>query len=335
MTFFTEGGNAIGFGHLTRCVSLYQVFKKNELNSEMIIKGDSTVVSLLKDVKYKLFDWIGEHQETRRLALNTDIAVFDSYLASLRFYKKISGLAGMDVYIDDNNRLNYPSGIVINGSIDAERIGYSGNNKYLLGVRYQPMRSDFWRTFCLAPRKKLKSVLITCGGDDARGLTARIIDFLKRNYFYLKKNVIIGKGFDNKSSFAKLVDKTFQLYYFPDSRKVKDIMLNSDIAISAGGQTLYELMRLGVPTIGICVASNQIRNLLGLQRHGVIDYIGKDNNRNLFKKLRISLDNMKSDKKRRLMSDRAKDLIDGKGVFRIYSALLDLYSKNERIRRIQ
>ena len=56
-----------------------------------------------------------------------------------------------------------------------------------------------------------------------------------------------------------------------------NLMLKSDICISGGGQTTYELARVGVPTIGICLAENQKNNLMGWKSLGFIENLCWDN----------------------------------------------------------
>jgi len=36
----TEGGKNIGFGHITRCLSLYQAFEEKEIIPEFILNSD-------------------------------------------------------------------------------------------------------------------------------------------------------------------------------------------------------------------------------------------------------------------------------------------------------
>ena len=49
---------------------------------------------------------------------------------------------------------------------------------------------------------------------------------------------------------------------------MRDLMLSVDVAITAAGQTTYELMSCGVPMIPIKVVDNQKWNILGLQNEG-------------------------------------------------------------------
>jgi UDP-2,4-diacetamido-2,4,6-trideoxy-beta-L-altropyranose hydrolase len=51
----TEGGKGIGFGHITRCTSIYQAFEQKGLIPEFVINGDNSVKDLLPDKKKPCF----------------------------------------------------------------------------------------------------------------------------------------------------------------------------------------------------------------------------------------------------------------------------------------
>jgi len=57
----TEGGRNIGFGHITRCVSIYQAFEERGILPLLIINGDETVKDLLQNKNYRIFDWLSDH----------------------------------------------------------------------------------------------------------------------------------------------------------------------------------------------------------------------------------------------------------------------------------
>ncbi|MFN7088744.1 MAG: UDP-2,4-diacetamido-2,4,6-trideoxy-beta-L-altropyranose hydrolase, partial [Candidatus Paceibacteria bacterium] len=62
----TEAGKNIGFGHLTRCIGLYQGFKEKGLSVEIIVNADESVDFLLKGIKHKKIDWL----KNRRVVLD-------------------------------------------------------------------------------------------------------------------------------------------------------------------------------------------------------------------------------------------------------------------------
>ncbi|GAG53024.1 unnamed protein product, partial [marine sediment metagenome] len=197
-----------------------------------------------------------------------------------------------------------------------------------------PLRKEFWEV----PEKKIKenieSIMITFGGDDAKNITPEILAFLNDKYPELNKNVIIGRAYQNIDEIKKGADKNTNLIYYPNAEKIKEIMLNSDIAISAGGQTLYELARIGVPTIGICIAHDQFLNLINWQEKEFIQYIGWYNDKKLLFKLEKSISKLISFKERIKSSERSKILIDGKGTKRcIYKVLKKIKRESRKIKK--
>lgn len=327
IVIITEGSSKIGFGHVTRCLSLYQAFKENAFAVQFIVNGDSSVELSLKNTTYKIFDWLRYPDKLFRLLEGSDIIVIDSYLLDESLYKKISSLASVAIFIDDNNRINYPKGIVVNGSINAEKIDYSFSNEidYLLGSQFIPLRQEFWDT----PEKKVKSnvetVMVTFGGDDLRNLTPKILELLNDNYPSLNKKIIIGSGFKHIPEIKNLKDERTELIYYPDANGMLNTMIESDIAISAGGQTLYELARVGLPTIAISVASNQTHNVNNWKEVGFIEFAGywedKDLFNNVLSKLNILNDETIRLKKRNI----GKTSVDGKGALRVANYSLNKY----------
>ena len=320
----TEGRKNIGFGHITRCLSLYQAFEERKIIPELIINGDGTIKDLLKGVNYQILNWLDEKGKLFKKVKNADIAIIDSYLADISFYNTLSDLVRLAVYIDDNKRLDYPKGVVVNGSIYAEELNYPKKDgvKYLLGPKYIPLRKEFWKVPEKEIRENIESIMITFGGDDMRNMTPKVLEFLRKNYPELKKNVIVGKAFQNIDEIKKNADKNTNLIYYPDANKMKKVMLESDIAISAGGQTLYELARVGVPTVGICVAENQLGNVKGWEKTGFLEYVGWYNKNDIFEKIKTAVESLKDLKVRKGKLKIVRKFVDGKGSLRVTTNLL-------------
>jgi spore coat polysaccharide biosynthesis predicted glycosyltransferase SpsG len=164
--------------------------------------------------------------------------------------------------------------------------------------------------------------MVTFGGSDICNVTPKVQNVLNKTYPGLQKKLVVTRFFTNMSEIKKLQDKNTELIYEPDAIELKETMQKSDIAISAGGQTLYELARVGVPMIGICIAQNQLQNLNGWSKSGLLEYIGWYNNKDIQSKLIAALKKMKSYKKRIICSKKTRELIDGKGSRRVCDILL-------------
>ncbi len=320
----TEGGKNIGFGHITRCLSLYQAFEERGIKPKFIVNADNDIEYLLKDVNYQIFNWLDERNKLFTIIKDTDIAIIDSYLADISLYNRIANLVKIPVYIDDNKRLDYPKGIVLNGNIHAETLNYPKEDGiiYLLGTKYTPLRKEFWEVPEKKIKEKIESVMVTFGGDDAKNMTPKILKLLNKKYPELNKNVIIGRAYQNIDEIKKYADKNTNLIYYPDAEKMKETMLKSDTAISAGGQTLYELARVEVPTIGICVADNQLGNIKKWKKIGFLEYAGLYNENNIIADIDKLLKKLKNVKMRKSKSKIGKKFVDGKGAKRIVKYML-------------
>mgnify|MGYP001608926932 FL=1 len=142
----TEGGNNIGFGHITRCSALYEAFEEKEIPIQMFINGDSSIESLLNGKKYHIFNWLEQKKQFYKKFKSSDIVIIDSYLADYDFYKYISDFTKFSAYFDDYGRINYPKGTIINGAIFSEEIydSLDEQHHYLLGSNFIPLRKVFW-----------------------------------------------------------------------------------------------------------------------------------------------------------------------------------------------
>jgi UDP-2,4-diacetamido-2,4,6-trideoxy-beta-L-altropyranose hydrolase len=320
----TEGSSYIGFGHVTRCISLSDAFQEKNITPTFIVNGDDVILSFLEDKNQVIFDWVSDKERLFSIINKSDIVVVDSYLADVTFYNQVSKIVNTPVYIDDTIRIDYPQGIVVNGTIYAEELSYPKREDvtYLLGSQYIPLRKEFWNVPNKDIRESIKTIMMTFGGDDVRNMTPKVLDLLKESFPGLIKKVVIGKGFRNNDQIESLQDLKTELIYYPDAEKMKKLMLESDIAISAAGQTLYELARIGVPTIAIGVSENQTINVRAWQKSGVIEHAGWWDNTGIKDKLKESIEKVAHYSIRKENSDKGRLLIDGVGSLRIINYLL-------------
>lgn len=88
ISILTEGSSIVGFGHVTRCLSLLQAFQAKDLTVQLIVNGDYSIESLLVNVDYIILDWINDSNKLSNFLTMSDIVVVDSYYADASFYKK-------------------------------------------------------------------------------------------------------------------------------------------------------------------------------------------------------------------------------------------------------
>jgi spore coat polysaccharide biosynthesis predicted glycosyltransferase SpsG len=156
-------------------------------------------------------------------------------------------------------------------------------------------------------------------------MSIKLLDILlksekSRNLQYY---VVLGKGFKNKEKLKDFSKKYANVVLKENVKYMSKIMLECDVAISAGGGTLYELCSCGTPTIAFIVAENQeklvdkLSRLKYIKSIGWYDEITKNKLISVFNKLCRDKDARKD------MSSRGQFLVDGLGGSRITKEIIN------------
>jgi len=289
-----------------------------------IINGDESINQLIKDKNFILFDWVKDSNKLFEEISGADIVIIDSYLAIHSIYEKISQIVKIPIFIDDNLRLDYPSGIIINGSVFAKKLNYPDGQGvvYLLGSEYLMLKKEFWNVPVKKINKDLKKIMITFGGEDIRNLTLGILKKLINSFPNIKKKVIIGSGFQKIKKIEKFLNKNCELIYYPATDEMINSMMDSDIAISAGGQTLYELASIGVPAISVAVVENQRINTKTCAELGFNYYAGWWEDKKIYEKISNYVLKLKNMEIRKEMIELGRKFIKPDGTRKIIDFLI-------------
>lgn len=178
--------------------------------------------------------------------------VTDGYLAALRQW-------GCLVLMDDLGIHCYPADCVVNYNAPAspEAYGrlYAGRKvRLVIGSRYVPLRRQFWdRKY--VPRKNVRKVLITTGGGDVGNIAGAILErvYVPELSFYL----VIGQFNPHFQKMKELEQERDNIHICHNVTDMAGLMCGCDIALTAGGSTVYELAAVGVPLICFSYVENQ------------------------------------------------------------------------------
>jgi spore coat polysaccharide biosynthesis predicted glycosyltransferase SpsG/RimJ/RimL family protein N-acetyltransferase len=322
VAIITEGLQGTGYGHLTRCLSVYQAFEEKGILPLYIANCDEKGKSFVSDANLIQLDWVNDNEKLIALIKDFDIAIIDSYLAPIETYTEISNAVNKAAYFDDYMRLDYPAGFLVNGAVGAENLPYKKNDKHklLIGIDYSPLRKAFWDVKIPSYKKdKIKNVFINFGGQDNKNLTNKILKYLLKEFPSLKYKVVYGIKPDESYK-----NDSIDYYYGLTDEEMLKLMLECDLAVTAAGQTIYELARVGIPTIAIGTADNQEYNLSGWVKRGFLKTELWADQNDLLDKLKIRLDELIV-----TLTTKKKVFCDGQGVRRILNHLLTNSSENK------
>lgn len=277
--------------------------------------------------------------------------VTEKYLAALK--KRIT-----TIYMDDIYAFSYPVDMLINYNIYGEEMGYEkdaafADTKLLLGTEYVPLREEFSAGAGYAQsRKELSAetenvtpaedrlhqtaeqgrtadggILITTGGSDSFNLAGQLLmeamkyDALKEKEYH----VVSGSLNPHIGELQALAQKHENIHIHCNVTNMAELMAESEVALSAGGSTLYELCAVGVPVIAFSFAENQERLVQTFVKRGIAQYGGNyrtDGNK-MIQNTIAGLETLLEDKNLRSeYRKKARTLVDGKGAERIAEALL-------------
>lgn len=320
---FTECLTSTGLGHLGRCTAIAEKLVERGEKVELILHSDGTGVVNNPDFPVQLLDW----KNTANLEKVLDrerISIVDSYLAQDNVYKIIQKKSSKLVCIDDDMRLDYPEGsTIINPGIIGKEIPYNRTEYTVLsGTEFALLRKPFLEEIkSKIVEQEIQRILITTGGEDRNNLTPSLIGEIRKAYNDSKLLVIVGPFFKNKKEIESAADRNVELLFSPDAKSMRDAMLSSDIAITAGGQTMYELARTGVPMIVFLAAQNQSGNIKGFSNAGCAVNIGRPEDSGFLENLKKALQSLRPREIRAKMSDLGRKLVDGKGAERIVNEI--------------
>ncbi|WP_061249370.1 PseG/SpsG family protein [Leptospira alstonii] len=264
---FTECLSSTGLGHLGRCTALAEILQEGGHDAEIVLHTDGTGLGAQTNVPIRVLDW--KNQEILSDFLNKEnpqIVFADSYLADVQVYETIHKKVQKLICIDDTNRIRYPKkALILNPGFGGMYLDYDKErNQVFTGIEYVLLKKPFRESFKISKiQEKIKSILVTLGGgDDQWDLVPKILELLTHGYPEWRKEIVIGPALRNIEEIKAKVDQNTNLHSGLSARDMRDLMLSVDLAITAGGQTTYELAKCGVPMIIVETAENQRLNML-------------------------------------------------------------------------
>jgi UDP-2,4-diacetamido-2,4,6-trideoxy-beta-L-altropyranose hydrolase len=259
-----DASGLIGVGHVMRSLALGEalldaafdvVLASVDLPAGMREEARKCGISVV-DLQCVPF---GAADATATLSLNGAVLVVDGYKFEREFFGELEKSATNFVVIDDNveTKALAPS-VVINQNPHATAEMYahlSGNPKLLLGLQYALLRREVREATKLSVVPVAGKVFVAMGGSDFLNLTGPIVLALKD----LDIELCVAVGPTNSQ--RKQIEETVKS--IPRARVIHQAdyiteLASSSLAILAAGSSLWEAAALGVPSIGLIVADNQL-----------------------------------------------------------------------------
>ncbi len=341
VVFRTDAGTGVGHGHLMRSAALASALQRNGADVELLLDADAWSTRLLSELRLssariasdvdcaRLSRWAARHAASRRVLIVDRPMLAPSYVRSRRTAARADVVA---CFVDVAGAPG-PVDVAMTGSAFWRRRDWP----LLPSTALRCAGPDF---LCIRPQlKKLRRrtaiapaarrIVVTLGGGDPLRLTLPVVSALARSLAREEIrsyaiDVIVGPAFADRRALIAAVEasSTTTVRFVPADAPSDPsrLLARADLAIAAGGSTLYELAYLGVPTVSIPQTRAEAWNARAMATAGPCVRI-EPTLRWEHRFARAFADVLHDQRRRRAMRAAGRTLIDGRGAERLARAI--------------
>lgn len=300
-----DASSQIGTGHFMRCLALADELSKQDVHIRFLSRNlPAYLTDMLSErglelVSIETFDeskyneketsnlvhasWLGTTQfQDAKAAIkglsdkNWDCLIVDHYALDICWENQLRSSTKKIMVIDDLGDRQHDCDILLdqNYYVDMQTRYYDkvpAHCKLLLGPGYALLREEFriFREQAKIRNGKVKKILVFFGGMDPDNFTMLAIKALSLINTKLDVDVVIGAKHPFEEEIKKnCINNGFVCHVqTPDMAK---LMVQADLAIGAGGTSIWERCCLGLPAISLCVAENQRIQITDAAELGVL-----------------------------------------------------------------
>ena len=266
VAFVTDAGGEAGLGHFKRCAGLAQALRARGVAVDALVAGprEPGLAAVAPDLTVTPLPWWGAARRVLQAAAAVDAFVVDSYHADESLFSALR-TAAVVVAIDDLADRPLPVDVVVNGAWHAERLAYRvpAGTRTLLGPRYALLDRAFAEAPARVTPAAVDRVLVTLGGSTPAADTFAAVRAVGEVLPAARVDVLGGLV-----ALETLTAPGVTRHGAVPS--LRPLLLDADLAVTAGGMTLYECLATGTPAVAVCLADNQRPNLEYLGAAGLI-----------------------------------------------------------------
>jgi UDP-2,4-diacetamido-2,4,6-trideoxy-beta-L-altropyranose hydrolase len=351
VAFRVDASQQIGTGHVVRCLTLAMGLAKQGANitfvsrhmpdylqelitsqgfSLSILSGDGQQLDGLSHANWLETSQQQDADETISILANSawDWLIVDHYALDIRWEKALRSSVKKIMVIDDIADRNHDCDILLdqNYYVDMD-VRYKNkvpaDCHILVGPKYALLRDEFIEARKIIKSKDgvVKRILVFFGGVDAQNFTGLAIDSISTlKEYQFDVDVVIGASHPNKDEIINSCKLNGYLLHI-QTQKIAQLMADADLTIGAGGSATWEKCCLGLPSIVIATANNQVKQLNDLAASGYCYLI--EHNNELVDTLKLHIKAIVENKAlRHFLANNSATLVDGVGTQRLVKLLL-------------
>lgn len=303
----------------------------NEDSSGLILAHAHWLGSDWRTDAYQTCEYLG--------ALRPDWLVVDHYSLDQRWEQKVRSVCSYLMVIDDLADRDHVCDLLLDQTLNRQPQVYQTrvpeHCKILTGAGFMLLRPEFskLRNYSLERRQSgaLKNILINLGGADKDNLTEKVLSSFKTIPLPAdtKIVVVVGGTFPWRRQVSLLAESlAYQVDVFSNVTNMAELMSDCDLAIGAAGSTSWERCCLGLPTLMLVVADNQLEVAKSLEQSNAVMRLQNLNEISIeLEECFLKLHNQGSSLLD--LSQSARNVTSGSGIQGVKDAMLSVASIND------
>jgi spore coat polysaccharide biosynthesis predicted glycosyltransferase SpsG/CMP-N-acetylneuraminic acid synthetase len=319
VVFRVDGGDDRGMGHVSRCLTLAADLSDLLRCEPTFVVGPDrdAAARAVRDAGFAVD--AGPDPVDRVLGLDPDVVFLDVLDTDPDAVRRLHEATTAVINLEDRAGGADEADLVINALYPEP----DGDNRYG-GAEYVVLRDEF-RGHDPSHPPRAERVLLTFGGSDPSNLSATVTRALLDRGLELDLRLVLGPDYDGHAALRDLpADPRDRV----DVRHAVDDMgaqmAWADLAVAAGGRTVYELAATGTPTVAVAHNSREHERLRRLDREGVLVALGRSDGVDPAR-VADAVAALAADRdRRRRLSDRGRAYVDGDGADRILDVVYDV-----------
>ena len=351
VVFRADASVTVGTGHVRRCLTLAEVLRADGHDAAFICReSDGDLIKFIESEKgfpvHRLpIDGSPEEDAQRSIVYvqdaPTDWLVVDHYALDKTWETQLRPHTKRLMVIDDLANRPHDCDLLLDQNLADDDSRYDAlvpsHCTKLLGPNYALLRPEFAEARAgLSERdEQVKHLLVSFGGSDETNETAKVLNalaLLDRSLTAdLGIDVVIGQAHPHKTEFEARCAEAPNLTLHVQTSDVAKLMTRADLALGAGGSTTWERLCLGLPSLIVSTADNQVAVAETVGRRGAALYLGTAaavSAAQWASALAFTLD---FPSVLRALSQTGLALVDGRGTARVARALQNLSAVSVRV----
>ncbi len=319
----TDASSTIGTGHIMRCLTLAnEIEMRGGEVAWVSAEEPGNINSLIRSA--------GFHVHSQMPTGEWDWLIVDHYHLNHHWERTMRSHSKRILVIDDLANRSHDCDLLVDTTFPGISNRYLENNlvsdqaKLLLGPKYCFLRPEFLKNRktdndSFDASKSPIRILVNFGGGDPTNETQKVLQALDQ-YPLHSLSIRVMTGF--QSSPPTNLPKRHPTQLLGPEARVAEEMKMADLFIGAGGTTTWERLCVGLPSLVVTIADNQVNMIRNLAQAGYLSYLGSSEDvspKMILESLQSHLENPDH---LAGYSKKGQALVDGLGVHRVADSLI-------------